>query len=443
MMLWYRGARFFFKLAIVAIFAVFLSLNPGSVSVSWFGYHIEMPVSLLLVGLFLILAFSLVMHGLWRKLWQIPERYWEYLKKRREIKGEKLLIEALTAISAQQPEEAQHSVELAKVLLPDHPLTFFVAAQSAHMNQDHAKAKLHFEAMSKHPNLRFLGLRGLILQAQEQKDWLRAENLLKQALKLRPDSPWVQEQIKNNQLTLINAGQAQHIATQSIERVLTPEQTQAHQAMSYWLKAQHEKEDTQEYLTLLQKANALSPSNVAIACALALAYQQLNNGSKAQKVLLNTYKISPHREIAACWLKINPTLKPLETYQALEKLAHLHPHHPETLWMMAQAAFEAHLWGQSYKFLQELQKDYGDTKEVCHLMAQLEEVQHPHRHDVVRQWWKRAVGAAVDPSWICQKCSQPQESWQAICQSCGAVDQSQWQGFQPLPKQALLEGPKS
>ncbi len=442
MMLWYRGARFFFKLAVMGIFAVFLSLNPGSVSLSWFGYHIEMPASLLAVGLFLLLSISLIFHGLWRKLWQIPENYWQYLKKKREIKGEKLLIEALTAISAQQPEEAQHSIELAKVLIPDHPLTSFVAAQSAHMNQDHAKAKVHFESMVKHPHLRFLGLRGLILQAQEQKDWVHAEVLLKQALKLRPDSPWVHEQIQKNQFNLIQAGQEGQIATQSVQKVLHPHKVQSHQAISYWLKALQEKKNSEPYVALMQKAYHLWPGNVAIACALASAYYQMNSSSKAQKILSNAYKITPHRQLAECWIKGHDTLKPLEIYQELEKIVQPFPCHPETLWIMAQAAVEAHLWGQAYQYLQELHKNYQDTKEVCHLMAQLEEAQNPQRHDHARGWWKKAVSALSDPSWVCQKCSSQQESWQPICQKCGAVDQSQWQGFIPLSKEKTLPKPE-
>ena len=32
---------------------------------------------------------------------------------------------------------------------------------------------------------------------------------------------------------------------------------------------------------------------------------------------------------------------------------------------MAQAAFEAQLWGQAQQYLHELHNQYGDTQEVC------------------------------------------------------------------------------
>ncbi len=439
-MLWFRGARLFLKLTLAAIFAVFLSVNPGSVSLKWFGYQLEMPVAVLLVALFLLISVCLVIHSLWRKIWQIPELYLKFLQKRKVLKGERLLVKALTAIAAQQPEEAIHSIELAKVLIPSHPFIPVVAAQSAYMGHDSAKAKSYFETMCKDPSLRFLGLRGLILQAREQKDWLQAETFLKQALKLRPDSPWVQEQILENQVQLVETGQAQLIETQGVQRFLKSDVSKSHQAITYWLKAQKSPENVDAYVTSLTKANGLLPDHVPIACGLALAFYQSDNQSKAQKILKNTYKLQPHRDLATCWLKIHPGLKPLEAYQSLEKLTQPHSNHPETWWVMAHAAFEAQLWGQASKYLQDLHTQYGDTQGVCYMIAQLEEAQHPHDHDLIRSWWRRAMAAGSEKHWVCQKCDHPSHQWQPICGSCGAINQSQWHGFQKVSDKPLLIG---
>jgi HemY protein len=434
MMMWFKGARLFLKLSLAIIFSVFLSLNPGVASLKWFGYQIEMPVAILLVGVFILIVLILSLHSLWQKLWLIPEYYIKFMQKRRQLKGEKLLIEGLTAIAAEQAEEAIHSIELAKVLIPDNPLTLFVAAQSAHMNQDTNKARSYFESMHKQPNLRFLGLRGLILQAKEKKDWVQVENFLKEALKLRPDAPWIHEQILENQVRLIEANQMKFIETQSVQRFLPSNKWSAHQAVMYWLRAEQVQDDLDQHITLLSKAHTLSPDSVPIACYLATAYHRAQNSSKAQKVLNNTYKAQPHRELTACWLKINSTLKSLEAYQGLEKLTASHPNHPETLWIMAQAAFEAQLWGQAQKLLQDLHAEYGDTQGICYMMAQLEEIQHPQNKDLIRSWWRRAMAAGPENHWLCQNCGHHSHKWEAICDYCGAINKSQWQGFQKNEK---------
>lgn len=428
-MMWFKGLRLFFKLALGIIAGVFLSLNPGTVSIAWFDYRIEMPVAILIIGVFLVIVLLISLHGLWRKLWLIPERYIKFMQKRRRLKGEKLLIEGLTAIAAEQVEEASHSIELAKVLIPDSPLTLFVAAQAAYTRHDSNKAKLYFETMYKQPSLRFLGLRGLVLQAKEKKDWLQAEGFLKEALKLRPDSPWVHEQILENQIRLGELSQNQVIQTQSIQRFLPTNQWNSHSAIMYWLKASKVNDDSDQYLALLIKAHNFSPENVAIACKLATSYHDRQDYSKAQKILKNTYEIQPHRELAICWSKINPNLKALEVYQGLERLTASHPNHPETLWVIAKAAFEAQLWGQANKLLQDLRNEYGDTKSICSLMGQLEEAQHPQHHELIRSWWQKALALDIENYWFCQNCDSHTNEWEAVCSNCNAVNKSQWQGF--------------
>ncbi|RZI46524.1 heme biosynthesis HemY N-terminal domain-containing protein [Candidatus Finniella inopinata] len=437
-MLWFRGARLFLKLTLAAVFAVFLGLNPGSVSLKWFGYQLEMPVAILLVCLFAFISICLVIHSMWRKIWQIPEQYLKFMQKRKTARGEKLLVDALTAIAAQQPDEAVHSIELAKVLIPNHPLISVVAAQSAHMGHDSVKAKSYFETMYKSPALRFLGLRGLILQAKEEKDWLQTETFLKEALKLRPDSPWVQEQILENQIQLVEVGQEQSIQTQGIRRFLKSDVSNTHQGITYWLKAQQSPDDVDAQLTSLNKAHGFMPDHSSIACSLALVLYNSQNLSKAQKVLRNTYKLKPHRDLATCWLKIHPDLKSLDAYQDLEKLTQPHSNHPETLWVMGQAAFEAQLWGQAHKYLQDLHAQYGDTQGVCYMMGQLEEVQHPQNQAVVRSWWRRAMAEASEAVWICEKCDHHSSQWQPICENCGTINKSNWQGFQKVLDKPLL-----
>lgn len=445
MMLWFKGARLIFKLGLTVALGVFLSLNPGLVSFKWFGYAIELPVAIFLLGLLILIASLLSLHSLWRKLWRIPENYFHFIQKRREQKGEKLIIEALTSIAAQQTEEAFHSSELAKALLPKHPLALFVAGQAAYLGNNLDKAKIYFESMNKEPNLRFLGLRGLILQAREEKEWIKLEGFLKQALRLRPDSPWVHEQILENQIRLVETGHANAIETENIHRFIDKETFNAHQSIIFWLKAQKVKDHSEEYTRLISKAHGLKPDNPFIASSLAMAYHRSQHQSKAQKILKNAYVFQPHRELASCWLKIHPNLKPLESYKGLESLTGSHPHHSETLWVMAQAAFEAQLWGQAQQYLHELHNQYGDTQEVCYMIAQLEEIQHPQNRDIIRSWWRRAMASGPEKHWICQKCDYHHYQWKPICGQCNEINRFQWYGFHDQSKndlKVLSESPK-
>lgn len=438
---WIYGTQLFFKLALICGLAVFLTLYPGTVALEWLGYKIDMPVAVLFAVFFAFTGLCILIFHIWRKIWGIPLKYYQYLQKRRQHKGEKLLLESLTAIAARQPEEAQSSIELAKVLLPNHPLTVFIAAQSAHMLKDSTKAVGYFEKMVEDPNLAFLGLRGLILQAKEQEDWIKVDQLLKQAMGIRPDSPWVHDEVLKNQIQLAKVGQDKVIATETIHRLIPKQDWNKHQAILLWLKAEKSREDLGSFRKLCQKAHELSPEFIVVAVNLAQSWLQTDHRSKAQRVLETTYKLNPHRDLAYTWQSMATHLDPIERYRHLEKLTSLASSHPETWWVMAEAALEAKLWGQARSYLNTILA-YGDSQSACRLMAQVEEGEYPTAYEKIHEWWLRASMAPNQEGWFCNECSKPAEKWKSICSHCGAIGHIEWHTFGWTSNTPLLAKPE-
>ncbi len=77
-MRWMHGTRFFLKLAIICGLAVFLTLYPGDVSLKWIGYQVEMPIAVLFTVFFGFTAVCIFLHHFWRKIWDIPKRYYQF-----------------------------------------------------------------------------------------------------------------------------------------------------------------------------------------------------------------------------------------------------------------------------------------------------------------------------------------------------------------------------
>jgi HemY protein len=236
---WLPSFKTLIKLIILAGLVFLVALYPGDVHLNWLGYVVDLPVAAVLAVILVILGVCIFFYHTWRYIQDLPQRVRRVLAQRRYQKGERLLLEGLTAIAAQQPEEAAECVEFAKTLLPDHPLTVFVAAQSAHLANDHQRASEYFYEMTRNPRLSFLGYRGLIVQAQERKDWRRALELLSQAFHLRPDSPWViQETLK----THIMLSQVELITEQKalpVYRYISKENWRRHEALSLFLQTNH------------------------------------------------------------------------------------------------------------------------------------------------------------------------------------------------------------
>ena len=158
-----KGLRFFIALTFLCAIGILLTSYPGEVTIGWFGYSISLPIGLFLTCLIVTFAFFTSLYGIWKWLWSLPNNYFTHLKSKRIKKGNNLLIDGLSAIAAGQNHEAKEVIGIACELLPDDPLTQFIAAQAANMTGDDESATKHYMSMQKDRRTSFLGLRGLKL----------------------------------------------------------------------------------------------------------------------------------------------------------------------------------------------------------------------------------------------------------------------------------------
>lgn len=424
-----HGSRFFFKLAIVFIIAYFLIVEPGQFSIEWFGHKTTMPIAFLLAVLFVVMGILLLVHHCWRWFKDIPDRTKNFFVKRRLKKFEDVVIEGLTAIAAQQPEEAQSYADLARGLSPNHPLALFLTGQTSYLTKDYALAQSTFALMSEQPALRFLGLRGSALLAIERHDWGRAHSYLEQLYMIRPDSPWVLKQLELNslKLALIDSHNTA-IDMLPFYRHMTKNDAAIHQGLLLWIKLKHNKHvklnDLQQE-ELLKDLHDLMPMNPIISSELALTYQNHNHKHKAARVLNKSYKLAPHRLLAEAMLSIHQLIDPISIYKKIEKITMQHPHHEESYWLLAKAALNANLWGQARHHIQGLLQD-NPTKSVYQLMIEIEEREHPDQVYKADFWRNKMAEIHHEWEWSCQCCSSSAPIWDAYCSACGEFGEIEW-----------------
>ncbi len=421
---WLPGTRVFIKVVILAATIVAVAMFPGQVHIKWLRYSVEMPVAVLIAGVLFTCGLIIFLHYIWVYLKSVPLHVRQFLQERRKQRGEKLLMEGLTAIAAQQPEEAAQSVEFATNLIPDNPLITFIAAQAAHLSKDHAKAQDYFYEMTRNPRLSFLGYRGLIIQAQEQSDWLKAQALLEEAFKLRPDSPWVIQEMTRNALFLSQSRIISELKSLPVYRYLPKEHWHRHEALMLLLQSKHYQENTKACEDLLIRSHKLDPSLIATSISLAEYHIRKQEYNAAQKILTQSYKAFPHRDLAKLWLQLKPDLSAVKQYQYAEKLVRQQPNHPEFHWVLAKLAEKANLWGEARSHLEFLLRD-GDQDDCCRLMAKIEQAENPLDRDLIDDWLKRSEKIRHF-SWVCQSCQHIHTQWQVFCSFCQSIDQIHW-----------------
>ncbi|NQY81870.1 MAG: hypothetical protein HRT36_02235 [Alphaproteobacteria bacterium] len=164
------------------------------VQIAWNGFLIELSLLTLGIVLVAILGIVLVVLLLIAKIRQAPRRFQEFRKHRRRESGYRALTRGMVAVAAGEKFAARKAARQAEDLLQDPPLTMLLSAQSAQLDGDELAAKRYFSKMLEHPEMAFLGWRGLIMRALRDGESDTARQLITQAEARFPKQPWLVSQ---------------------------------------------------------------------------------------------------------------------------------------------------------------------------------------------------------------------------------------------------------
>ena len=182
-------------LAAAVAAGVYFADNPGQVEIAWQGWLIDTSVGVLvaLAALFAFLAsvLALLVTGLRRTPAAVRRRRAEGRRRA----GEAELTRGLVALAAADASAARRHAERARILLGETPVVLLLAAEAASRQGDPDAARRAYAALLDRRDTEFLGLRGLIGQALRAGDDAAALPLAERARALRPDAPWLADNL--------------------------------------------------------------------------------------------------------------------------------------------------------------------------------------------------------------------------------------------------------
>jgi len=419
-----------FLVAIVALAwgVIWVSDNPGQVSLNWGGWQVETSAGVLAGGVVVLVVSAALIYRFWLFLTRAPGQITSAYRERRSRKGYKALTKGMVAVAAGDGEESRRQVMRADGLLGEPPLTLLLKAQSAQLNGDETAAERFFTTMLDDPEMEFLGLRGLLNQAVKRGDEKTALKLAKRAQALKPKSEWLAETLFDlearvgswaaagdalghiGKLTAIGKGENRH--------------RQAVVALGESLQAE-KTGDPVKALKLAEKAVFLDTSLTAAALRLSELYLGRGNTRKAQAVVEKAWGLIPHPDLADLYFRACKADDGLKKVAAAQKLLTFKPNAADSHITVAQAALEAQLWGQARTHLGAAMEAGRLTRTVFSLMAQLEDQDRGDK-DQVRHWLARAASAAADPAWVCNGCGHVAPAWSPHCPKCRGFDTLNW-----------------
>ena len=312
----------------------------------------------------------------------------------------------------------------ARKALPNEPLTHLLRAQTAQLVGDRATSRRIFEAMLSSPDTEQLGLRGLFLEAQREGEREAARQFAERALKLNPKLGWPVEALFDLQcraedwqgaLDTLAIGQRNNLVDKTVANrrraVLLTAQAQAAEDAA-----------ADKALELAREAHRLAPDLVPAAAIAGRILAAQGNTPRAARVLLRTWRLSPHPDLAAAYAYARPGDSPRDRLNRMRHLARLTPHDSEGPIALAITAIEAREWDEARSALEPLLEGRL-TQRVATLMARIEGEQHGHTGRV-REWLARAVNAPRDPAWTAD--GVVSDRWAPVSPVTGALDAFRW-----------------
>jgi HemY protein len=401
-----------------------LADRPGTIVVEWQGYVAETSVFRAFLLLVLAVALMMLAWSVLRSLWSSPAAIGRVLNRRRHERGLEALSSGMIAIGAGDGSLAIRYAGQARKALPNEPLTHLLRAQTAQLVGDRATSRRIFESMLSSPDTEQLGLRGLFLEAQREGEREAARQFAERALKLNPRLAWPVEALFELQCRAEDwQGALDTLAIAQRNGLVDKFVAARRRAVLLTAQAQAAEDAAPDKaLELAREAHRLAPDLVPAAAIAGRILAAQGNTPRAARILLKTWRLSPHPDLAAAYAYARPGDSPRDRLNRMRHLARLTPNDSEGPVAFAITAIEAREWDEARAALEPL-LEHRLSQRVATLMARIEGEQ---RGDAgrVREWLARAVNAPRDPAWTAD--GVVSDRWAPVSPVTGALDAFRW-----------------
>tara|TARA_B100000212_G_scaffold259331_1_gene199298 strand:+ start:1007 stop:2374 length:1368 start_codon:yes stop_codon:yes gene_type:complete len=418
---------FFLFLTCLIGLSVWLTDNPGSVTIYWLGYKIQTYFGVLLFALLGLLMSILLFARIVRVICKSPREFFNARRRRREAEGYKALTFGMAAVAAGDKDEATKFSKQADKLLGNPRITRLLSAQTAALNGDGEAASKFFNTLSNDKETRFVGLVGLIRQAQHSGNTTVVHKLTKEAYELRPGSAFIVETLFDLQIANGSWEEANKTLADSVRRKVKPESlVKKSRAVVLSALAQSKKLEGNEKEAILASESALNYDKEFVPAALIRTglISDVKSQRKAVSLIESFCKRKPHPKILEAYVKLWQNEEDLQKYQRLQNLLDHKVVDDEVMLFMAQSALNAHLWREARSKI-ELIKEKKVTVSYCLLMSELEKLEM-HDDNLSKSWLEKASRALPDKTWACNSCGAVALEWSATCGNCHAFDTIIW-----------------
>jgi HemY protein len=393
---------------------------PGHVLVSIGAFTVETSAPVALVSLGALIVVILIMLHIARVTLRVPRTGAEWRRRHRLTLGNRAVTRVLVALAAGEQGTARKEARRARLMLGDSPQTLLLVAEAGRLAGREDEAEEAFRSLTMQKDAEFLGLRGLLRQAIDRRDWPEAQVIAKRAEAVHPGTIWLRQQRAELALETQNWAEAIELVGPDPRRP------------TYYVAAADAEPDRPRALSYARQAWKQDPAFTPAALAYANRLRAAGQEKRAQSCIADSWKLLPHPDLAVFALATEPDK--LARAQAARRLVAGNPRHPESRLLLARVALDAGLTGEARHQVEIAQTEGVNQRRLCLLLAEIEEQDRGDTEAgrlAQRDALRRAATADPDPRWQCANCHTDHVAWCPKCDTCGGVGVVRWLSSMP------------
>lgn len=420
-----RIVLWFIAILALAIGAAWLADHPGDVVIDFEGWRFY--TSFAALAAFAAIAMALAALVVWLYGWLRRDMpfFGSNQVVKRQGRGLKLLNQSLVALSAGDHRLAAKLIEQAEVLLPPQPMVHLIAAEAAARAGDHAAASKRYQALEGTDDGRFLGLRGLVGEAQRQGRESEALRLARTAFNENRKSPWVLRTLFSLEVAAGNWAEAGAALDKVVrEKLMDPARVSKHRGALAFAEAieANLRGDVAAAKKGFKKVLSHRPDFAPATAALAKIEYASGNRKRATKLIEDAWQSLPHPTLARVFKELDAAESAKDWLARVRALTASKPDHPQSMMLMVDALMDAREYQVAKPLLDKLIKA-APTRAAWQYRLALAHALHEDPDPI-----EAALATAeAGEGWRCDGCGHIPHAWSPLCPSCGAFDTVDWQ----------------
>ena len=433
-----------FFLTLTSIAALIANM-PGNVSIAVPGHIIDMPLTVLLGAMLVLVLSALLVLVSGHYLWQLPRQMRRAREQKNRQQGEAALAGGLMALARGDAQAADEATKLARKKMPHQPLPLLMAAQAALLDGRRDDAAANYHAMlgdGAHASATgtgekiSLGLEGLYYLARSENNVEEAGTYALQVLEVNPKALWALDGLMALAVQIGDWPAAEKWLRRWGRAGMARADIKRRRAVLALAEAQTllAEDDPAAQRDAVKKAERAATLDPKLLPATALAARLLARGGhlrQARKILKQAWQKTPHAVLADAWLDCHDDQPAAGRMRAVGRFIGKHRAHEEAAILRARLALAARRFRQAANLLAPFADIDMPSRRICLLMADIED---GLEHETLAHGWRdKARRAPLDAGWTGG--GMRLDAWQPICPVTGRLGGVRWglpRAAQPL-----------